>query len=187
MHDFNERCGNGMKIEFTPEELKIISKYAYRKVHNKMHNMPEEYSAEDEQDIKFYSTFGMDNPLANYIADIIMNYEQANYSAGSAEFKLRECRDVLYKVLGDVAYQACPGSSSSPIGRYMWALGFDLQENLACLETNLQDKDYVQRIYDGDKMAIKYLLDRIQHIISPDIPYWLKSDPKLNKENKDEN
>lgn len=175
-----------MKLEFTPEELKIISKYAYCRVHNKMHNMPEEYSAEDEQDIKFYGTFGMDNPLANYVADIIMNYEQANYNAVRAEFKLRECKDVLYKVLGDVAYRACAGSSSSPVGRYMQALGFDLQNNLACLETNLQDKDYIQRIYEGDEMAIKYLLDNIWHIISPKIPYWLKSDPELNKENKNE-
>lgn len=175
-----------MKLEFTSEELKIISKYAYCRVNNKMHNMPEEYSAEDEQDIKFYSTFGMNDPLANYVADIIMNYGQANYNAVRAEFKLRECRDVLYKVLGDVAYQACPGSSSSPVGRYMSALGFDLQENLACLETNLQDNDYVQRIYNGDEMAIKYLLDNIRHIINPEIPIWLKADPKLNKENKNE-
>lgn len=60
-----------MKLEFTPEELKIISKYAYCRVHNKMHNMPEEYSAEDEQDIKFYSTFGTNNPLANYTTNIV--------------------------------------------------------------------------------------------------------------------
>lgn len=175
-----------MKLEFTLEELRIIRNYAETKVHNKMQGK-DEYSVSDEVDIGFYKTFGYNNSLANYLASIIMDYVEANHSASSATFKLRECKDVLYSILGDAAYQACPGSSSSPIGRYMWALGFDLQENLACLEINLQDDKYVQSIYDGDKMAIKYLLDRIQHIISPDIPTWLKSDPKLDKENKYEN
>lgn len=174
-----------MKLEFTSEELNIINRCAECRVSNRMEGL-EEYSAENENAIKFYSTFGKNNVLANFICALIMNYYEANFEATKATFKLRESIDTLYEILGDEVYHACPGSCSSPIGRYFNALGWDIQERLASLELKLQDNNYIQSIYNGDKDTITYLLKDLQHIVKPDVPRWLKTNSKINKENKDE-